>query len=325
MTSSTAQNQAIQALQTLTDFVRWGASRFIEAGLHFGHGTDNAIDESLALVLHALHLPHGLSSQLMQSRLTSDEKQAVVNILQRRIDERVPSAYITHEAWFAGHQFYVDERVLVPRSPIAELIENDFEPWVDPDDIHHVLDLCTGSGCIAIACAHAFDMAMIDAVELSDDALDVANMNMEYHGLQDSMQLFKSDLFNDLPQGKQQQYDIIVSNPPYVDQQTMDNLLTEYSHEPDIGLASGEDGLDAVIRILMSAGDYLTANGILVVEVGVSQWNLMEQYPQVPFTWLEFQRGGEGVFLLTAEQLHEFSATFKLVAASRLGSRQISQ
>lgn len=298
---SEAFEEIVGSLETATDFIRWGASRFSEAGLHFGHGTENALEESVTLVLHALHLPHGLPDRLLDTRLTPAEKRQVHGLLERRAQERVPAAYITGEAWFAGLRFKADPRALVPRSPIAELVEAHFEPWVDPDSVATILDLCTGGGCIAIACAHAFSHAHVDAVDLSREALALAADNVALHDVQSQVSLHEGDLFEPLPKG--QRYDIIVSNPPYVDAKDMASLPHEFRHEPELGLAAGADGLDIVKRILVRAPTYLNEQGILVVEVGNSASALADAFPDVAFTWLDFERGGEGVFLLTAAEL----------------------
>ncbi len=298
----------IEYLQTPRDFIRWGASLFNANGLFFGHGTDNALDEAAALVLHALHLPFDLPDFYLAARLTPEEKQTVVELLCRRVKSRKPAAYLIREAVFCGLSFYVDERVLVPRSPIGELIEQRFSPWLDNIAVDRVLDLCTGSGCIAIACAHAFPEAQVDAVELSPEALAVAGINVERHQLEGRVQLIESDLFDQLPQNR---YQLIVSNPPYVSRGEWQGLPAEYKAEPKMGLESGGDGLDCVARILRQAGDYLAEDGILVVEVGNSARALAERYPEVPFLWLEFNRGGEGVFLLSASQVRQYRNIFE--------------
>jgi len=287
-------------LQTLRDFIRLGVSLFNRAGLHFGHGTDNALDEAVWLVLHALHLPPDFPAEYFDSRLTPEEKEAVLTLFRRRIEERIPAPYLTGTTWFAGLEFHVDERVLIPRSPIAELIEQRFAPWIEPERVTRVLDLCTGGGCIAVATALAFPEAAVDASDLSTAALEVAEINVRRYGLEERVELIRSDLFENL-EGRG--YDIIVSNPPYVDGAEMAALPAEYRHEPELALAAGEDGLDLVRSILAEAARYLNPGGILVVEVGSSAQALEKSFPEIPFLWLEFERGGEGVFLLTREQL----------------------
>lgn len=295
-------------LATLRDYVRWGASRFNHAGLFFGHGTANAIDEAAALALHALHLPHNLPGGYFNCVLTPDERLEVVGLLERRIAERKPAAYLTHEAWFCGLPFFVDERVLVPRSPIAELIEKQFAPWLgQPDEVTDILDLCTGSGCIAIACALAFPGADVDAVDISPDALAVAKINIAKHEVEGQVQAVQSDLFGALGDNR---YDLIVSNPPYVNSEEWRGLPAEYHAEPKLGLESGATGLDCVRRILREAEAHLKPGGLLIVEVGSSADALEEAYPGVPFCWIDFERGGDGVFLLTAEQLAEYRDPF---------------
>ncbi len=296
-------NTETLGLNTLIDYMRWGASRFVEAQLSFGHGLSSPLDEAVYLVLRTLNLPVDTPDIYWQSALTANEKLAIEAVIQRRINERIPAAYITKEGWFAGLQFYIDERVLVPRSPIAELVESQFSPWINPDEVENVLDLCTGSGCIGIACAYAFPYAQIDLADISEDALEVARMNVEQHDAEGRVSVIQSDLFENL-EGRV--YDIIVSNPPYVDAEDMATLSDEFQHEPELGLSSGEQGLDLTRTILKQAGKHLTDMGILVVEVGNSQYALAQMFPDAPFHWLQFERGGDGVFLLTKQQLDKY-------------------
>lgn len=291
-----------KTLQTIVDFVRWGATRFAAAGLHFGHGADNAVDESLHLVAHALHLRLPIAPEFFSAHLTSSEKRDVSALFTRRIIERKPAAYLTGEAWFAGLSFSVDERVLVPRSPIAELIETGFAPWIETSRVHRVLDLCTGSGCIGIACAHYLPEASVDVTDISEEALAVARENIASHGLGGRVQAICADVYDGLEEGR---YDIIVSNPPYVSQLEYTTLPQEYSHEPAIGLVAHERGLAVVRRILAGAASRLQPGGILVVEVGNSKQQMIESFPDLPLTWLEFARGGSGVFLLQKESLED--------------------
>jgi len=286
-------------LFTIRDFIRWGASEFTAAKLYFGHGTDNAWDEAEQLVLHAIHLTPPLAAEWLSARLTRIERDAVINHFQRRIEERVPAAYITGQAWFAGLPFIVDERVLVPRSPIGELIQQQFKPWINNEPAQ-ILDLCTGSGCIGIACAYAFPDAEVQLSDISFDALAVAEENIQQHNLEDRVFAMQSDLFANLAG---QKFDLIVSNPPYVDADDLATMPPEYHAEPEIGLGSGDDGLDFTRRLLQEASDYLTDDGVLIVEVGNSWIALEEAYPNVPFTWIEFEHGGHGVFVLKKSDL----------------------
>jgi ribosomal protein L3 glutamine methyltransferase len=294
-------------LISIQDFVRWGASRFNAAGLFFGHGTDNALDEASHLVLHAIHLPPDLPTAYRDCRLTAGERVAVTDLVERRISERKPAAYLTQRAWFAGLEFYVNEDVLVPRSPLAELIEAGFDPWIDAEGVGRVLDLCTGSGCIGIAAAVYLPHVEVDLVDISVAALRVAEKNMENHSLTDRVRVVESDLFSALD-GRR--YDVIVSNPPYVGAEELQSLPEEYLREPTLGLAGGESGLDLVLRILRDAPNYLNPEGVLVVEVGSSGAVLTRCFPDLPFLWLEFERGGEGVFLLNRDQLISYHEAF---------------
>ncbi|WP_299977985.1 50S ribosomal protein L3 N(5)-glutamine methyltransferase [uncultured Pseudoteredinibacter sp.] len=288
-----------QELYTIRDYIRWAASRFSEARLFFGHGTDNAWDEATALVLQSLHLPWDCDKDTLSARLTLVERELIVERVGRRIDERLPLAYLTGQAYFCGLCFDVNEHVLVPRSPIAELIENGFEPWLASPP-NSVLDLCTGSGCIGIACAYAFEWAEVDLSDISAEAIAVAEKNIKRHQLEDRVRAVESDLFEGL---QDQSYDLIVSNPPYVNAEDLSTMPAEYQQEPEIALGSGADGLDFTRRLLKEAAARLNDGGVLIVEVGNS-WPALEQaFPEVAFTWLEFEHGGHGVFMLFKEQL----------------------
>lgn len=301
------QELSSDELVTLRDWVRWGASRFNQTGLFFGHGCDNALDEALSLVLHAVHLDHQLPSDFLDCRLSHSEASAVRSLLERRIRERIPAAYLIGTARFAGLEFEIDENVLIPRSPVAELIEEGFSPWLDPDRVTSVLDLCCGSGCIGIACAVAFPRALVDLSDVSPSALEIASRNLERHHLEDRVRAVQSDVYAQL---EGERYDLIVSNPPYVSSREMEILPPEYRYEPALALEGGSDGMDIVAQILADAREHLRPNGIIVVEVGASAERLLARYPSVPFLWLDFERGGDGVFLLTAEQLDEFADVF---------------
>lgn len=295
--------QLVEPFQTITDFLRFGLSRANAAQLHYGHGSDNAWDDILALVLGSLNLPLDMNPALLEARLCDDEKQFLGNQLYKRIEQRVPTPYLTHQAYFFGLTFYVDERVLIPRSPLGELISQQFSPWVDASSVTNVLDLCTGSGCLAIACSYAFPDALVDAADISEQALAVATLNRANHGLSQQLNLIHSDCFKGIPEKR---YDIIVSNPPYVGQAEMQTLPKEYLHEPELALEADDNGLALVAVILQNAKHYLKDDGILVVEVGNSEQALIDAYPDIPFTWLEFEHGGEGVFLLTSGQLNAY-------------------
>jgi len=288
------------SLTTLHDAIEWGANAFEEANLHFGHGTDNAWDEAVYLALYSLGLPYDSPREVGDRILTSGEKNQLLALYQRRIAEKKPAPYLTHEANFGGMTFYVDERVLIPRSPMAESIHKQFMPWFSPDKIKNILDLCTGSGCIAVLCAAIFPDAKVMATDISQDALDVATINIEKYHLENRIKLIQSNLFDHIPV---QKFDVIISNPPYVDKEDMEDLPSEYLHEPDLALKAGNDGLDLVKIILKHAKEYLSDDGILIVEVGNSANELIKQFPDLPFMWLEFEHGEGEVFLLHKKDL----------------------
>jgi ribosomal protein L3 glutamine methyltransferase len=302
--SSQENRLVIRAVSHITvgQLIERGARRLKRAKVFYGHGTDNALDESAALVLHALELSHGDAPAIYRKRVSAAGVKRAKELLTRRIDERVPAAYLTGQTWFAGLPFHVDQRVLIPRSAIAELIERQFAPWVDPAKVRRILDVGTGSGCIAIACAVAFPKARVDAVDISRDALDVAQINVRGHRLGRRVHLVESDHFGGLGA---ETYDIIVSNPPYVGAREMRGLPAEYRHEPEIALAAGKSGLDCVRVILREAGRHLRPNGLLVVEVGNTESAVRRAFPDLPFIWLEFERGGGGVFLLKSGELRK--------------------
>jgi len=302
-----------EALATIIDLIRYGASRFNAAGLTFGHSYDNALDEATQLTLHALHLPHDLSPVYGQARVTEAEKEEVLSLFLRRIEERMPAAYLTGEAWFAGLSFKTDRRALVPRSPIAEMIENGFQPWLGDREVRRALDLCTGSGCIAIAMAHYHPDWQVDAVDLSLDALGLAGENKtRLHA--DNVRLLQSDLFSNL-QGEH--YDLIVTNPPYVTNAETDALPKEYAYEPDLGPRAGDDGLDLALKILRDAPLHLDREGILVCEVGEAEKALTELLPELPLAWVEFKVGQMGIFVAECADLMQHNARIRELADAR--------
>ena len=294
------QSDAVAELVTVHDWLRFAVSKLNQADVYLGHGTDNPWDEAASLLAFVLHMPPFTDEKLYATRLTRAEREHYISLLQQRIEQRIPSAYLTQQAYFAGLTFYVDERVLVPRSPIAELISEKFIRQLHGKIPQHILDLCTGSGCIAIACAKQFPNAEVDALDISEDALDVAIFNIEQHELEHQVFPMLSDGYNSI---KGQTYDLIVTNPPYVDAEDMADLPDEYHHEPELGLASGHDGLELTRRILSEAAEHLNDGGWLICEVGNSMIALQELYPDLPLQWLEFERGGLGVFAISKAEL----------------------
>ncbi|SNU80486.1 N5-glutamine S-adenosyl-L-methionine-dependent methyltransferase [Neisseria zoodegmatis] len=293
-------SQAAEQLSTVRDILRFAVSRFNEAGLHFGHGSDNAHDEAAYLILHTLNLPLDILDPYLDAKLLDSEKEEVLGLIEKRVVERLPVAYLTNQAWQGDFDFYVDERVIVPRSFIYELLGEPLAPWIEHDElVHRALDLCTGSGCLAIQMAYHYPDAEIDAVDLSLDALEVAAINVEDYGLEERINLIHTDLF----EGLEGTYDLIVSNPPYVDAESVEALPEEYLHEPELALGSGSDGLDATREIILNAAKFLNPKGVLLVEIGHNRDVLEAAYPELPFTWLETSGGDGFVFLLTREQL----------------------
>ena len=301
-------------LSTIIDFIRYGASRFSAAGLTFGHSHDNPIDEATHLVLAALHLPPDLPPAYGTGKLVADERERVLGLIERRVSERIPVAYLVGETWFAGLKFKSDRRALVPRSPIAELIESGFAPWLDHRHVERVLDVCTGSGCIGIAMAEYNPDWQVDIVDISPEALSLARENIVFQHVEDRVEAIESDLFAGV-QGRR--YDLIVSNPPYVTEDEYAAMPGEYRHEPKLGLTSGEDGLDLCLRMLDEAADYLTEDGLLIVEVGESERALAKLLPQVPFVWIEFKVGAMGVFALERRDLVEHAKAIRAAAQAR--------
>ncbi len=306
--TKTTLADAVAELVTIRDFIRFTVSCLRSADVHVGHGTEDHFAEATALIMQSLSLQWSADAEILDAKLLRSEKQAIVDLIDKRINERTPLGYLLNLSYFCGHPFYVDERVLIPRSPIAELIEDRFAPWLE-NEPQRILDLCTGSGCIAIAMAYVFPDAIIDAADISLDALSVAAVNVEHHQVAaENVNLIESDLFSKLPN---QRYDLIVSNPPYVDAEDMADLPEEYQREPELALAAGVDGLDIVRKMLAEAADFLTEDGLLVVEVGNSEWALAQSFPEVEFDWVEFKRGGSGVFVLTAQQCRFYQQMFR--------------
>ena len=305
--------QVVFEQASIIDLIRFGGSRFAEAGLAFGHSYDNAIDEATQLVLHALHMPHDLGPAYGAARVTAAEKARVLELFARRVNERIPAAYLCGEAWFAGLSFKSDPRALVPRSPIAELIEAGFEPWLGGREVRRALDLCTGSGCIAIAMGHYQPDWEVVGADINDEALALAAENRErLHA--SNVELRQSDLFNGL---SGEVFDLIVTNPPYVTHAETDALPPEYAHEPELGLRAGDDGLDLALKILRDAPDHLSEDGLLVCEVGEAERALVELLPELPLAWVEFRVGQMGIFVVERADLVEHHDRIRALAAAR--------
>lgn len=320
-------NEAAENLSTIRDFIRFGVTALRQYDAHLGQGTEDFFAESSALVLQTLSLDWAADNEILDAKLLPSEKAEFLSLLERRINERVPTSYLLNLSYFFGKPFYVDERVLIPRSPIAELIEQRFAPYcldengqmrealndlpenTQPQTPRRILDMCTGSGCIAIALAYAYPEAEVDATDISREALEVAAINTEHHNMQYQVALLESDLFSKIP--SENQYDLIISNPPYVDAEDMADLPEEFLHEPELALAAGQDGLDLVRKMLAQAADYLTEDGLIVIEVGNSEWAMRQNFNKVDFHWLKFQKGGSGIFALTAAQCRQYQQLFK--------------
>ena len=318
--------EAAENLVTIRDFIRFGVTALRQYDAHLGQGTEDFFAESSALVLQTLSLDWNADSEILDAKLLASEKAEFLQLLERRINEKVPTSYLLNLAYFFNKPFYVDERVLIPRSPIAELIENRFAPYcldengemraadnnlpvnTQPKTPQRILDMCTGSGCIAIALAYAFPDSEVDATDISKEALEVASINTEHHNMQYQVALLESDLFSKIP--AENQYDLIVSNAPYVDAEDMADLPDEFRHEPELALAAGQDGLDLVRKMLAQAADYLTEDGLIVIEVGNSEWAMKQNFNTIDFHWLKFQKGGSGIFALTAAQCRQFRDLF---------------
>ena len=293
--------QKVDSRATIGDMISFVTKKLLDEKAYFGHGTDNANDEAVALVLHALNLPFDVGEEKLLKTLPQKEIDNINRLLGRRVKEKIPLSYLTNVIYFAGLEFYVDYRVIIPRSPMAELIENRFSPWINSHKVHNILDLCCGSGCIAIACAKMFPSVSVDAIDISQDALNVAHINIEKHRVHDRVRLIKSDLFAGIKHNKR--YDIIISNPPYVSEQEMKNIPDEYRHEPKNALVAEDDGLSIVMKIIKHSKEHLADDGVLFVEVGNGQEKLEKKFSKLPFTWLEFARGGSGVFMLKMREI----------------------
>ncbi len=306
---------SFEELSTLRDWLRWTVTRFNQAKLHFGHGSDNAFDEAAYLISHTLNLPLDQLDTFLDARLTSPEKKQLGKILDRRIEERIPAAYLTREAWLGNFRFYIDDRVIVPRSFIAELMPDGLSPYLDRHNVKNALDLCTGSGCLAILLAYAYPEAEIDAVDISPQALAVAQRNISDYDLSSRIDLIRSNYTDNLP--CERCYDLIISNPPYVTDDAMQNLPREYRHEPELALVGGIDGLDAVHHILKNARRLLRPNGILVVEIGHNRDIVETAYPKLPFIWLDTGSSEESVFLLKREDLSETATAYQTPSTTK--------
>ena len=296
-----SQTQILNELSSIRDWLRYAVSRFEDSDVFFGHGTSNAYDEAIWLIFGFLHLPHDTIDNFLDADLTGKEKKDLLFLIEKRIKDKIPTAYLLNEAWLRDYKFYVDERVIVPRSLIAESLSENLYPWIDdPEKIFSALDLCTGSGCLGIMMAHSFQNAMIDLVDLSEKALQVAEININHYGLNDRTELIQSDLFNAL---KGKKYDLIISNPPYVNQTSVDSFPMEFLKEPSMALGSGEDGLDHTVRIIKEAKSYLNDDGILIVEIGHNKEVLLDKFPKLQFQWLDVSLGNDFVFMLQKSQL----------------------
>lgn len=296
-----SQTQILNELSSIRDWLRYAVSQFEDSDVFFGHGTSNAYDEAVWLIFGFLHLPHDTIENFLDAHLTSKEKKDLSFLIKKRINDKIPTAYLLNEAWLRDYKFYVDERVIIPRSLIAESLSENLYPWIDdPEKIYSALDLCTGSGCLGIMMAHSFQNAMIDLVDLSEKALQVAEINVNHYGLHDRIELIQSDLFNGL-EGKK--YDLIISNPPYVNQTSVDSFPMEFLKEPSMALGSGEDGLDHTIRIIHEAKQYLNDDGMLIVEIGHNKEILLKKFPKLQFQWLDVSLGNDFVFMLEKSQL----------------------